>query len=82
MIHKKPMHVVSLYTESESAYDGLLATLDDIAQHMGWIWSAGEDQEGFWCELFTMKECAIIRGESLVHVLKQMLERIEEYLSA
>ena len=76
------MNIVSLYTEPESSYDGLLATLDDITLHMGWIWSAGEDNDGFWCELFTMKECALFRGESLIHVLKQVIEHIQEYLSA
>lgn len=75
------MNLISIHTQNNTTDDSLLNDLHTLSQKMGWIWSAGQDQDGFWCELFTVQEYAIIRGETLFSVLRKMMEHIhEEYV--
>ena len=55
--------------------------MEQLEQHtlaLGWIWSAGEHQQGFWCELFTPKETLLFEGISLMETLLLALRYIQQ----
>ena len=74
MIHSDLMNILSLCTEPTFTPESSL--MDQLEQHthmLGWIWSAGENQHGFWCEIFTPEEVQVFQGASLEEVLNLAL---------
>ena len=68
------MNILSLCTEPTFTPESSL--MDQLEQHthmLGWIWSAGESQNGFWCEIFTPEEVQVFQGSSLEEVLNLAL---------
>ena len=76
MIHSDPMNPISLHTPTEATTPEA-SMMEELAKNiliLGWIWSAGEDQYGHWCELYTPQENMLFRGSSLQHVLSLALQ--------
>tara|TARA_B100000683_G_C12312582_1_gene482990 strand:+ start:410 stop:640 length:231 start_codon:yes stop_codon:yes gene_type:complete len=70
------MKTLSLCTY-EPALSSEYSIMDLMEQHTlmrGWIWSAGEHQQGFWCEIFTPKETLMFEGSSLTEALHLALK--------
>ena len=70
MIHNDLMNTPSLCTAPDFSPDhSLMDQLELHTRTLGWIWSAGENRQGYWCELFTPKEVQVFQGSSLEQVL-------------
>lgn len=68
------MNTPSLCTASHCyPDDSLMDQLELHTRTLGWIWSAGENLHGYWCELFTPKEVQVFQGSSLEQVLNLAL---------
>ena len=75
MIHSDPMNQLSICTQNPhlALEYPLMDQLEQHTRFLGWIWSAGEDQKGFWCEIFTPKEVRLFQAISLEQVLQLAL---------
>ena len=70
MIHSDLMNTLSLCTAPNSNPEPPLMEQLDLHTHArGWIWSAGENKQGFWCEIFTPTEVRLFQGVSFDEVL-------------
>ncbi len=76
VIHSDPMNTLSLctHTPSISQESSIMDLLERHTLALGWIWSAGERAQGFWCEIFTPKEVLLFEGSSLKEALLLALE--------
>lgn len=78
MIHSDPMSTLSLCTSATISISesSIMEELEQYIYLLGWIWSAGEDQHGHWCELFTPEETKLFRECSLRKVLECAVQYI------
>lgn len=79
MIHSDLMNTLSLCTHTPNPFQES-SIMEQLEQHtlaLGWIWSAGEHQQGFWCEIFTPKETLLFEGMSLMEALLLALKYIQ-----
>ena len=72
------MNTFSLYAEQDTCTtkNALLFSLDEITGRMGWVWGAGEDQQGYWCTLYTSTEMKTFRASSLLSVIQKTIAHI------
>ena len=82
MIHSDLMNTLSLCTKPTFAPEApLMDQLEQYTRSLGWIWSAGENQKGFWCEIFTPQEVQVFQGSSLDQVLHYALHYITKIIA-
>ena len=73
------MNTLSLCTQipNPSQESSIMERLEQHTLALGWIWSAGEYQQGFWCEIFTPGEILLFEGTSLQETLLLALKHIQ-----
>ena len=77
------MNTLSLCTRSHTSApeSSLMEQLESHTRIHGWIWSAGENQNGFWCEIFTPTSVQVFQGTSLEEALQIALCHINNVSS-
>ena len=70
---------IHLYRESTTIQE-LLRQLEELCEVLNVVWGSGEDQEGFWCELWSWDTQTLYRGETLHLVVRKAIDHLKRIL--